>query len=146
MTVAYQYIDNFAFAGLVSGRDPFYLPYTTRPTGGVGYNRNLTLNQSPFSTQTFLTGIPTVKITPLQLSGKYFGLSEEEARIWGGQLEEAIGQWTGLQRSANVTRVLLPGGSVIWDTPDAPHERPFTLTLYPAGPAWLDGTGIQVPF
>jgi hypothetical protein len=146
MTLAYQYIDNFAFAGLIPGRDPFYLPYTTKPVSGVGYNRNLTLNQPPLSEVTFLTGDGKRNIVPLQLSGKYFGLSEEEARIWGGQLEEAIGQWTGLQRSANVTRVLLPGGSVIWDTPDTPHERPFTLTLYPAGPAWLDGTGIQVPF
>jgi len=146
MTISYQYIDNFAFAGLQSGRDPFYLPYTTKPTGGVGYTRGLTLQQAPFSPYTFLTGIPISKITPLTLSGTYFGLSEEEARIWGGELEEAVGQWTQIQRSADVIRDLLPGGYVIWDTATEPHERPYTLTLYPAGPSWVDGNGNSVPF
>lgn len=139
-------LDNFAFAGLVPGRDPFYLPYTTRPTGGVGYGRNLTLNQPPLSEATFLTGDGKRRIVPLQLSGIYFADSEEGARLWGAALEESIPRWTGIQRSADVVRALLMGGSVTWDNPDRPHIRPYTLTLYPAGPSWLDGNGNAVPF
>ena len=140
-------LGNYAYAGIVTGRSPFYLPDTVKPTGGVGYARNLTMQQTPMTEVTFLTGDGKRKITPLLLSGTYFGTSEEETRLWGAELEESLALWTGVQRSVTVVRALLLGGTVAWDTPDrTAFIRPFTISLFPAGPSWLDANGNPVPF
>ena len=146
-TVATQYtLANYAFAGLVSGRSPFYLPDFTKPTSGVGQVRNYTLEQPPLSEVGFLVGDGVRKLQPLILQGTYIGASEEDTRLWGASLEESLPQWTGIQRSTDVTRALLPGAWVEWPAADRPHIRPFIITLLPSGPQWVDGTGISVPF
>jgi hypothetical protein len=137
---------NYGFAGLVPGRSAFYLPDTTKPSSGVGQVRNLTLDQPPLSEVGFLTGDGKRKLQPLVLTGYYIGTSEEDMRLWGASLEESLPQWTGIQRSADTTRVLLPGAWVEWPMADRPYIRPFTLTLLPSGPNWTDGTGLNVPF
>lgn len=137
---------NYAFAGIAAGRQPFFLPDSTKPSDGVGYPRNLTLEQTPLTEITFLRGDGKRKIGPLVLTGTYKGTSEEEARIWGGALEESIALWATLQRNATITRALRMGGHVLWGSPPKPHIRPYTLTLYPAGPTWLDGNSNPVPF
>ena len=139
-------LGNYAYAGIVTGRNPFYLPDTVRPSGGVGYARNLSIQQTPLTEVTFLTGDGKRKITPLLLSGTYYASSEEEARLWGAELEESLPQWVSVQRSASVTRALLMGGTVTWDASERSYIRPFVVSLFPAGPSWLDANGNPVPF
>ncbi len=140
-------LGTYAYAGVVTGRSPFYLPDSVKPTGGAGYARNLTMQQSPMTEVTFLTGDGKRRITPLVFSGTYYGTTEEESRLWGASLEESLPLWSGVQRSVDVVRALLLGGTVVWDTPDrTAFIRPFTISLFPAGPSWLNASGNPVPF
>lgn len=139
-------LHNYAFAGIVPGRSAFSLPDVTRPTSGVGQVRNTVLDQAPLTEVAFLVGDGRRKIQPLVLQGTYHGQSEEDARLWGAALEESLPLWTAIQRSADVTRALLAGGWVEWPTADRAFIRPFTITVLPSGPNWVDGTGISVPY
>ena len=139
-------LHNYAFAGIVSGRPPLYLPDTTKPTSGVGQVRNYTLDQPPGSEVGYLVGDGARRLQPLVLQGVYHAKSEEDARLWGASLEESLPRWTAVQRSADVTRALLAGGWVEWQSSDRAFIRPFTITLLPSGPMWTDGTGNSVPY
>lgn len=139
-------LGNFAFGLVIPNRGTFYLPDSTRPGGGVGYARNQTLTQPPGSEVTIVIGIRTRKITELVLQGTYVGQSEEEARLWGAELEELVPLTVRLVRSASITRELHVGASVEWPDATKPHIRPFKLTFLPKGPAWLDTSGRPSPF
>ena len=139
-------LKNYAFAGIVPGRSAFYLPDVTRPVSGVGQVRNTVMDQAPLTEVGFLIGDGRRKLQPLVLQGVYHGRSEEDARLWGAALEESLPQWISIQRSADVTRVLLAGGWVEWPGTDRAFIRSFTITLLPSGPNWVDGTGISVPY
>lgn len=142
----FRSLGNFAFGLKVTGRATFYLPDSTRTAGGVGYPRNLTLDQPPGSEVTFVVGDGRRKIAPLILQGTYKGEDEEEARLWGAELEELVPLTVQLVRSASITRDLHLGGSVEWPDATKPHIRPFKLTFLPKGPAWLDSSGRPSPF
>lgn len=137
---------NYAFAGIVSGRSPFYLPDFTKPTSGVGQVRNTVMEQAPLTEVSFLVGDGKRKVAPLILQGTYIAKTEEEARLWGASLEESLPLWTGIQRSADVIRNLNAGGWVEWPVTDQPFLRPYIITVLPSGPFWVDGTGNSVPF
>jgi len=138
-------LGTYAFGLIIPNRDPFYLPDSTRPGGGVGYPRNQTLTQPPMSEFTIVIGDRRRKITELILQGTYKGTSEEDAALWGAALEEVVAVANQLVRRASVTRDIHIGGSVEWPDATQPHIRPFKLSFLPKGPSWKDGSR-AVPF
>jgi hypothetical protein len=139
-------LGNYAFGLVVPGHDTFYLPDSTRPSGGVGSPRNQTLTQPPLSEVTIVIGDRKRKVANFVLSGTYKGSTEEDARLWGAALDDAAAAATSLVRSASVTRAIHLGSSLEWPDATKPHIRPFTLTFLPKGPVWLDANGKPMPF
>lgn len=141
----------YSYALLVPGREPFYLPATFRP-GGIGYPRNISLEQPPGSETTFILGDGTRKIEPLTLKGQlvpalFEQRTEDSARLWLESLDAAARACTGVQRGQTIRRSLHAGGYMTASPGDTPLHWDITLTLYPTGPSWADVvTGRQVPF
>ena len=140
----------YGYALILPGRDPLYLPLTTRPPQ-VGYERNITLRQSPGTEVAFRTGDTKRKITPLQLTGSVLEAdlpeaSEDGARLYLERLDNMAAIATGLQRGQTVDRELLGGGYFIFGSTSSPLEWTFTLTLFPSGPSAFDELSRPVPF
>lgn len=139
----------YGYALILPGRDPLYLPETTKPAS-VGYERNVTLRQSPGTETAFITGDGMRKIVPLQLTGTVLEqdlpeASEDGARLYLERLDNMAAIATGLQRGQTVVRHLLGRGYFVFG-PSSVREWTFTLTLFPSGPSAFDETGRPVPF
>ena len=140
----------YAYALVLPGRDPLYLPGTTKPAR-VGYPRNITINQPPGTEVTFLTGDGRRQIDPLTLTGEITladlgGWTEEDARLYLERLDNAAPLATAVQRGQTVVRQLRQGGWFTFE-PVNMNRWTFTLTLFPAGPSWIDTpTGREIPF
>ncbi|WP_288403834.1 hypothetical protein [uncultured Deinococcus sp.] len=136
---------------LPGGRDPLYLPGTTKPQG-AGYSRNITLRQPPGTESGFTTGDGTRKLGPLVLLGSIDEddlpePTEDAARLYVARLDAAAPLAIGAQRGQSVTRALLQGGFFEWVAGDTPLIWTYTLNLFPSGPDWIDqSTGRPVPF
>lgn len=132
------------------GRDPLYLPGSTKPQR-IGYPRNIALDQPPGSESSFTLGDGMRRVAPLILTGTITPddlqtQTESAWRIYLREFDTYARAATGIQRDSSVTRTLHPGtGWVEFDPQGTLTVMPFTLTLMPTGPAWLDSDGLPVP-
>ncbi|MDO4263653.1 MAG: hypothetical protein Q4C67_05595 [Deinococcus sp.] len=141
----------YAYALLVPGRQPFYLPSTMKPEN-IGSTRNVELDQSPGSEETFVVGDGARKVEPLRLSGAIFAANfktrtEDAARLWLQDVERAVRTCTKVQRGQSVYRDVHPVGYMQANPGRTPLEWTLTLHLFPTGPSWRQVGGDQeTPF
>lgn len=141
----------YAYALLVPGHQPFYLPLTMRPES-IGAARNVELDQSPGTEETFVVGDGARKVEPLRLSGDVCAAhfktrTEDAARLWLQEVERAVRTCTKVQRGQSVYRDVHPVGYMQATPGRTPLAWTLTLHLFPTGPSWRQvGSDQELPF